>query len=133
MTTQTETTLLTDWSGYQYARAGELYEALKAEEYEHLDEEQKLRLALFAANQHATEDELHGLIEIEEESYRGEFHSGAEFAEEMATEADLPPQDFPDWLVIDWQASYERNLRHDFFEYDVRINGEYLRFFWYAY
>jgi hypothetical protein len=131
--TETQTTLLTTWDGYQYTSAGLLFDSMTGEEFAGLDDDEKLRLALFAANQHAAADELVDLIETEQEAYRGEYHSGAEMAEQFCDDIGDIPADLPNWLVIDWAASWERNLRHDFFEYDVRHNGEYRRFFWYAY
>jgi hypothetical protein len=45
-----------------------------------------------------------------DERYRGHYHDEAEFAEEFYTET----TDVPDGLVIDWQATYDSNLRYDF-------------------
>ena len=41
------------------------------------------------------------------------FHAEAEFVEYIVTE--LEGQELPAYLVIDWQASWDRNYRHDFF------------------
>jgi len=41
------------------------------------------------------------------------FHAEAEFVEYLVTE--LNCQELPPYLVIDWQASWDRNYRHDFF------------------
>lgn len=133
MNTETEATLLTDWQGYAYTTAGLLFDSMAGPEFDGLSDDEKLRLALFAANQHAKPGELVDLIEKEQEAYRGEYYSGAEMAEQFCDDIGDIPDNLPNWLVIDWAASWERNLRHDFFEYDVRHLGEYRRFFWYAY
>jgi antirestriction protein len=47
------------------------------------------------------------------DSYHGEADSEADFAEEFAVNADQVPET-ANWIVIDWQASWDCNLRHDF-------------------
>jgi len=49
-----------------------------------------------------------------DEAYQGQFDSGADFAEDTAKEVGDIPKDLPSWIVIDWEASWERNLRHDY-------------------
>lgn len=56
-------------------------------------------------------------IDSEQEVYYGEHESPAEFArfyfENYDTESTIQP-----YLVVDWEATWDRNLRHDFhFEY----------------
>ncbi len=57
----------------------------------------------------ASED---GIYHIEgcDDRYRGCYDSEADFAEEFYNEI----SDVPDALVIDWQATYDQNLRYDF-------------------
>lgn len=47
-----------------------------------------------------------------DEAYQGQFDSGAAFAQH--TYDDLIPDKVPDWMVIDWQATWDRNLRHNY-------------------
>lgn len=47
-----------------------------------------------------------------DEAYQGQFDSGAAFAEHSCD--DLIPDKVPNWMVIDWEAAWERNLRHDY-------------------
>lgn len=54
----------------------------------------------------------------EEEAYVGEFDDEATFAEEIAN--DLAT--VPDWIVVDWDATWDYYLQHDYFN-----NGGY---FW---
>jgi antirestriction protein len=50
-------------------------------------------------------------VEHVEEAYRGEYNSEADFTEEFYNEVygDVPPM-----LVVDWEATWEQNLRYDF-------------------
>jgi hypothetical protein len=49
-------------------------------------------------------------IEDCDERYQGCYHDEAEFAEDFYNEI----MNVPDGLVIDWEATYEQNLRYDF-------------------
>jgi antirestriction protein len=57
----------------------------------------------------ASED---GIDNIEgcDDRYRGCYDSEADFAEDYYNET----MNVPDGLVIDWEATYDRNLRYDF-------------------
>jgi len=47
-----------------------------------------------------------------DEAYQGQFDSGADFAQHDSEQ--YVPDSFPEWMVIDWEATWERNLRHDY-------------------
>jgi hypothetical protein len=136
MTTATKN--LVAWNGEAYKGASDYYEQFTTdpeflEFTSDLDADELLRLAMFAHNgswQLVPED-LPALIAQEQEAFWGEFDSGAEFAEHVATElGEMTP---PDWVFIDWQASYDNGLRHDFFDYRViDQEGNYRMFFWNA-
>jgi len=49
-----------------------------------------------------------------DEAYNGQWDSGAAFAENTADELGEVPKSFPSWIVIDWEASWNANLRHDY-------------------
>jgi hypothetical protein len=53
-----------------------------------------------------------GIDNIEgcDERYQGFYNDEAEFAEDFYNQI----MDVPDGLVIDWQATYDQNLRYDF-------------------
>ena len=57
-------------------------------------------------------DEMGGIDDIEglDDRFRGEYESEADFAEQYFNDI----SDVPDALVIDWQATYDSNLRYDF-------------------
>ncbi len=45
--------------------------------------------------------------------YQGYYNSGAEFAEQIATDCGDIPRDLPSWIEIDWEASWDR-LSYDY-------------------
>jgi hypothetical protein len=47
-----------------------------------------------------------------EDAFRGEYDSEAEFAEQWYT--DFSSFEAPDGVVVDWQATWDTNLRYDF-------------------
>lgn len=63
--------------------------------------------------QEAIRQDLDSIIRDEEEAFLGEHNSGGDFAqywfEEFTTDHSIP-----DWIVVDWQATWDNNLRHDF-------------------
>ena len=54
-------------------------------------------------------------IEYFEDSYQGEYESGAEFAEQMTSDCGYIRRDIPSWVEIDWAATWE-NLSYDYTE-----------------
>jgi len=50
-------------------------------------------------------------IEDCDERYRGEYESTADFAEQFTSEI---YGDVPSHVVVDWEATYDQNLRYDF-------------------
>jgi antirestriction protein len=55
----------------------------------------------------------HGISYVENcgEAYRGTYDSEADFAEEFTNEI---YGDVPSYVVVDWQATWDQNLRYDF-------------------
>ena len=49
------------------------------------------------------------------DAYMGQYESGAEFAEQLATDCCEVPRDMSSWIEIDWEASWE-NLTYDYVE-----------------
>ena len=58
-------------------------------------------------------------IEHFEDAYQGEWGSGADFAEHISKECGYVSDNIPYWIIIDWERTWEANLRHDYTE----ING----------
>ena len=54
------------------------------------------------------------------ESYQGEYNSGAEFAEQLAVDCCEVPSNLSSWIEIDWKASWD-NLSYDYCEQDGYI------------
>ena len=54
------------------------------------------------------------------DAYQGQYDSGAEFAEQLATDCCEVPRDMPSWIEIDWKASWD-NLSYDYCEQDGYI------------
>ena len=49
------------------------------------------------------------------DSYQGSYYSGADFAEQICQDCGYT-NDTPHWIVIDWERTWEANLRHDYIE-----------------
>jgi antirestriction protein len=75
-----------------------------------LDEDERELLARY---QDATGDS-DAALEQARDAFSGTYGSGADAAEEMATECGNIPKNFPNWIVIDWEATWNCNLRHDY-------------------
>lgn len=58
-------------------------------------------------------DEMGSVSDIEDcdERYQGCFHNEAEFAEQITTEL---YGEVPSYVVVDWEATWEQNLRYDY-------------------
>ena len=139
MTIQQETQIIA-WDGATYQGAGDWYDKFTTDpeftEYtEDLDADEKLRLAMYAYNGSwgLVPEDLWLLISEEQDSYQGEAESEEEFTRELLEATGTIPEDFPSWVVVDYQATWDRNLRHDYFDYRViDIDGNYRQFFWLA-
>lgn len=137
MTTETKTKLVA-WNAETYVGAGDYYDQFTNDpeflEYtEDLDHEERLRLALYAyeGGWSLVPEDMPLFIGQEQEAYWGEFETGGDFARYCVEEFTPLPDGMPDWLIVDWEASWERNLRHDFFTYEViDIDGNFRKFFW---
>jgi antirestriction protein len=74
-----------------------------------MDEEEKAAFAIFA-------DNFHGDAEVDDfrDAYQGTWESEADFCENTAEDCGVIPKDFPSWIVIDWEATWNCNLRFDY-------------------
>lgn len=68
-------------------------------------------------------DSVQELIGLVEESYQGEHRDGADFAQSIAEETGAIDEDLTSWIVIDWEATWDCNLRLDYWE----SNGYFFR------
>jgi antirestriction protein len=135
--TKTQTNLVA-WNGETYTGAGDWYDKFKNDkeftEYtEDLNDDELLRLSMYAYNggYGLVSEDMPLFIAEEQENYRGEAESAAEFTREIIEEMGYISEDMPSWIVIDYEATWQSALRFDFFEYRViDIDGNYRHFFW---
>ena len=57
-----------------------------------------------------------GTIENFEDMYQGQYESGAEFAEQIASDCGYITRDLPSWIEIDWQKTWDNALSYDYTE-----------------
>ena len=55
-------------------------------------------------------------IENFEDMYQGQYNSGADFAEQIATDCGYITKDLPSWIEIDWQKTWDNALSYDYTE-----------------
>ena len=57
------------------------------------------------------------LMDVEHlnDAYQGQYHSGAEFAENLVTDCGYIHQELPYWIEIDWEKTWD-NLSYDYSE-----------------
>lgn len=137
MTTETKTNLVA-WNGETYKGASDYFDKFKNNEdwkeyTEGLDNDELLRLSMYAWNSGyaLVPEDLPAFIGEEQENFRGEAESAAEFTREIIEEMGYITEDFPSWICLDYQTTWDSALRFDFFEYQViDIDGNYRNFFW---
>lgn len=104
-----------DYEGFPkcfYSESMSMEDADKLYEFINLDEDDRKMLEMYAeATGYSIED-------IDIDSARDAFHgtadSEADFAERIAEECGEIPKDMSSWIVIDWEASWNCNLRHNY-------------------
>ena len=55
-------------------------------------------------------------VEHFEEMYQGQYDSGAEFAEMIASDCGYVSRDMPSWIEIDWEKTWDKALSYDYTE-----------------
>ena len=55
-------------------------------------------------------------VEHFEEMYQGQYNSGADFAEQIATDCGYITRDLPSWIEIDWHKTWDNALSYDYTE-----------------
>ena len=53
-------------------------------------------------------------VEHFEDMYQGQYDSGAEFAEMIASDCGYISRDMPSWIEIDWQKTWDNALSYDY-------------------
>nr|WP_298659105.1 antirestriction protein ArdA [uncultured Flavobacterium sp.] len=104
-----------DYEGFPecfYSESMSTKEIEQLYEYLNMDEEDRELLTMYAeATGYSIED-----IDLSDaqDAFHGTADSEAGFAEQIAEECGEIPKDMPSWIVIDWEASWKCNLRHDY-------------------
>ena len=104
-----------DYEGFPecfYSESMSTEEIERLYEFINMDEDDRKLIEMYAeATGYSIED-------IDIDSARDAFHgtadSEADFAEQIAEECGEIPKDMPSWIVIDWEASWNCNLRYDY-------------------
>ena len=60
-------------------------------------------------------------LENFEDMYQGQYDSGAEFAEMIASDCGYVSRDMPHWIEIDWEKTWDNALSYDYYEHDGHI------------
>ena len=55
-------------------------------------------------------------VEHFEDMYQGQFTSGGEFAEVIASDCGYVSRDMPSWIEIDWEKTWDNALSYDYTE-----------------
>ena len=51
-----------------------------------------------------------------EDIYQGQYNSGSEFAEIIASDCGYVSRDMPSWIEIDWEKTWDKALSYDYTE-----------------
>ena len=113
--TPREEVMITDYENFPKCFYSESYDSETMEklfDYLNMDDDDRKILEMYAdATGYSIQD-----IDISDaqDAFHGTADSEAEFAERMAEECGDIPKDMPSWVVIDWEASWNCNLRYDY-------------------
>ena len=79
-------------------------------EWMQLGDSEREAFGLYAAH-------LGGDVTVDQfrDAYAGVHASEADFCEEQAEGCSVIPKDFPNWIAIDWRATWDRSLQYDYF------------------
>jgi antirestriction protein len=99
-----------DFEGFPRAFYSESFIHERLFEFVQLDESDR---RIWAAYLESGGDPDNG-FDAARDAYAGEADSPANFVEELAEETECVPKDLPNWIVIDWDATWNCNLRYDY-------------------
>lgn len=104
-----------DYEGFPecfYSESMSPEELEKLYEFINMDDYEKKIIEMYADATGYSIDDID--LSRAQDAFHGTADSEAEFAERMAEECGDIPKDLPSWIVIDWEASWNCNLRHDY-------------------
>lgn len=106
-----------DYEGIPKELIGESWISPEIFTWLNLDEDyQELLEAYMDCTGDCFADNIEELLESAQERFCGIYRDGAEFAEEYSIETGSIPDNIPNWIVIDWESTWNCNLRFDFME-----------------
>lgn len=114
-----------DFEGFPREFYSESYVPEELFQWLELDEHERELVAAYCQATGETVDSE--TIDRARDQFAGTADSPADFAEETATETCALPEGIPNWIVIDWEATWNRNLRHDYNE--TYYNGKHWFFY----
>lgn len=92
-------------------------------EWLEMDEDEQTAFAIFAKDNHgeATVDDFR-------EAYQGTYDTPIDFCEQLADDLGAVSPHNAHWIVIDWEATWNCNLRHDYwYGQDSECNFHFFR------
>ena len=110
-----EETMFTDFENFPRSLYGESMGSKELEklfEFINLDDDDKKMLEMYAEATGYNMDDID--LSDAQDAFHGTADSEADFAERIAEDCGEIPKDMPTWIVIDWEASWNCNLRHDY-------------------
>lgn len=108
-----------DWEGIPDGMISESHVSEGAFTWVAMDEDEQEMIEAYSAcfgSSYVDWDDVDAALETARDAFAGTADSPAEFAEEMAIDNGSIPDDLPIWIVIDWEATWSSNLRHDYAE-----------------
>ena len=55
-------------------------------------------------------------VEHFEDMFQGQYNSGGDFAEQIATDCGYVTRELPHWIEIDWEKTWDKALSYDYTE-----------------
>lgn len=104
-----------DFEGFPksfYSESMSTDELEKLYEYINMDEDDRKMIEMYADATGYSMDDIE-LTDVQDK-FMGTAESEEDFAQNTAEECGEIPKDMPSWIVIDWEASWNCNLRHDY-------------------
>lgn len=104
-----------DYEGFPacyYSESMSMKDAEKLYEFISMNEDDRKLIEMYADAMGYSIDEIS--LSDAQDAFNGTADSEADFAEQIAEECGEIPKDMPSWIVIDWEASWNCNLRYDY-------------------
>lgn len=104
-----------DYEGFPecfYSESMNSSEIEKLYEFINMDEDDRKLIEMYAEATGYSIDDID--LSRAQDAFHGTADSEAEFANRMAEECGDIPKDLSSWIVIDWEASWNCNLRYDY-------------------